>query len=579
MKVFNHFQTTRFTRIKSKNVRHTKSCQNFEFSLASVLYSESHPNKQFVIIQSRRLVGLLEKLAMLKELFSRYVATSSIRILTGAFIVVLSSNYTFAQFSSPATFGVYNRAATFGYGSQGQLPANGGSSPSSTSDAFLLNSGFNSNDLTASPLNMLSSEEQSVQVVEEPEFVYKGHDLDKPLLSVKFYKDSSFDGYAVLSGSGDTTARLWLLTGEFDPQTTEWSITKANLQKTFKDVHKQGVTKAIFSPDSSYVLTSSYDQVGRLWLMRNEENIRAYTGAKDRLWSISVSPSGDYVAGACNDGRVYFWESLTVQKLATLPNNEEASLSGNTDVGHIGPVFDVAFDPTSSFVATAGADGTVRIWNLGLLRQVAVLKGHEDKVYSVTFSPDGSYILTASRDKTARLWNPSTGDEVCRFVGHTGGVRQAIFANSSICTASDDGTVRLWNVNDVRSKANASSLISGSSSMGSEYGSSMGGSGASSKDVQSNASSLPSRKEGFKKGVELVRFEANSPVFSVDVSEDEVYVCGACQDGTGKIWRMPNAARYFDDNSYQGNSQNYYLGTDPMRETGIDRPGMNMNKK
>ena len=415
--------------------------------------------------------------------------------------------------------------------------------------------------------------------MEEPEFVYKGHDLDKPLLSVKFYKDSSFDGYAVLSGSGDTTARLWLLTGEFDPQTTEWSITKANLQKTFKDVHKQGVTKAIFSPDSSYVLTSSYDQVGRLWLMRNEENIRAYTGAKDRLWSISVSPSGDYVAGACNDGRVYFWESLTVQKLATLPNNEEASLSGNTDVGHIGPVFDVAFDPTSSFVATAGADGTVRIWNLGLLRQVAVLKGHEDKVYSVTFSPDGSYILTASRDKTARLWNPSTGEEVCRFVGHTGGVRQAIFANSSICTASDDGTVRLWDANAVRSKANASSLISGSSSMGSEYGSSMGGSGASSKDAQSNASSLPSRKEGFKKGVELVRFEANSPVFSVDVSEDKVYVCGACQDGTGKIWRMPNAARYFNDNSYQGNSQNYYLGTDPMRETGNDRPSMNMNKK
>ena len=516
---------------------------------------------------------------MLKELFSRYVATSCIRILTGAFIVVLSSNYTFAQFSSPATFGVYNRAATFGYGSQGQLPANGSPSPSSTSGAFVSNPGFNSNDLTASPLNMLSAEEQSVQVVEEPEFVYKGHDLNEPLLSVKFYKDSSFDGYAILSGSGDSTARLWLLTGEFDPLTTEWSITKANLQKTFKDVHKQGVTKAIFSPDASYVLTSSYDQAGRLWLMRNEENIRAYTGAKDRLWSISVSPSGDYVAGACNDGRVYFWESLTVQKLATLPNNEDASLSGNTDVGHIGPVFDVAFDPTSSFVATAGADGTVRIWNLGLLRQVAVLKGHKDKVYSVAFSADGSYILTASRDKTARLWNPSTGEEICRFVGHTGGVRQAIFAKSSICTASDDGTIRLWNANDVRSKANASSLNSGNSSMGSEYGSSMGDSSSTPKDAQSNASSRPSRKEGFNKGVELVRFEADSPVFSVDVSEDEVYVCGACQDGTGKIWRMPNAARYFGDNSVQGNQQNYYLGTNPMRDTETDRPKMNMKKE
>lgn len=524
---------------------------------------------------------------MLKELFSRYLATSSIQILTGAFIVVLSSNYTFAQFSSPAAFGVYNRAATLGYGGQGQLPTNNGSIPYSANWAGLPDSGFNSNGLDATTLEMLSTEEQSVQVVEEPEFVYKGHDLNVPLLSVEFYKDSSFDGYAVLSGSGDSTAKLWFLSGEFDPMTTEWSITKANLQKTFKDVHKQGVTKAIFSPDSSYVLTSSYDQAGRLWLMRNEENIRAYTGAKDRLWSISVSPSGDYVAGACNDGRVYFWESLTVQKLAVLPNSEEASLSENPDVGHVGPVFDVAFDPTSSFVATAGADGTVRIWNLGLLRQVAVLKGHEDKVYSVAFSADGSYILTASRDKTARLWNPSTGEEVCRFVGHTGGVRQATFTGNYVCTASDDGTVRLWSTSRVRSDATASSFSlrspSGSSmGMGSqmdmEYRSSMSSS-SSSKDAQSNAGGKPTRKEGFKKGVELARFEADSPVFSVDVSADQVYVCGACQDGTAKIWRMPNAARYYGDSSYQGTSQNHYLGTDPMGNSGSDRSGMNMMKE
>ena len=115
--------------------------------------------------------------------------------------------------------------------------------------------------------------------------------------------------------------------------------------------------------------------------------------------------------------------------------------------------------------------------------------------------------------------------------------------------------------------------------MGSEYGSSMGGSSSTPKDAQSNASSRPSRKEGFNKGVELVRFEADSPVFSVDVSEDEVYVCGACQDGTGKIWRMPNAARYFGDNSVQGNQQNYYLGTNPMRDTETDRPKMNMKKE
>lgn len=522
---------------------------------------------------------------MLKRLFSRRSLTFGVQILTCVAAAAMSFNYAFAQFSSPAASAVYNRAASMGAGgmggSQGMQGINAYGSPNPSAGFGVQDNGFGTGQTAVA-----SAEEWETIVVDAPEFTYKGHDPKQPILSVKFFmfNDGTDYRYGVLSGSGDTTAKIWVLEGKYDQETTEWSVTSARVRGTFKDEHKQGITKAVFSPDYSYVLTSSYDQIGRLWTVGKQENIRAYLGAKDRLWSIVPSPSGQYVAAACNDGRIYFWEALTVKKLDVLPNREDAQTvgPGSEDVGHEGPVFDVAFDPNSSFVATAGADGAVRIWNLSLLKQVAVLKGHADKVYSVCFSEDGTRLLTASRDKTARLWDPSTGEEICRFVGHEGAVRQAVFAGQYVTTSSDDGTVRIW-------APNAASSSNQRQGMGMNQNMTMGSgtvppttmdssratpSMASPQGAQQQNVGKPTRKEGRPKGAELARFEANVPVFSVDVSEDLVYIVGGCQDGLARVWRVPGNARRYGDNSPSNyNEGGYGLGSDPLANPDMIGPG------
>jgi hypothetical protein len=55
-------------------------------------------------------------------------------------------------------------------------------------------------------------------------------------------------------------------------------------------------------------------------------------------------------------------------------------------------------------VATAGDDGTARLWDAESGKPLAVLQGHTGPVLSVAFSPDGGRLATASDDKTARLW-------------------------------------------------------------------------------------------------------------------------------------------------------------------------------
>jgi WD40 repeat protein len=68
-----------------------------------------------------------------------------------------------------------------------------------------------------------------------------------------------------------------------------------------------------------------------------------------------------------------------------------------------GAIYDVAFAPNDSIVATASADGTVRLWAPRTGRQDVVLR-HDGVVWDVDFSPDGSKLASASPLGIVRIW-------------------------------------------------------------------------------------------------------------------------------------------------------------------------------
>ena len=356
-----------------------------------------------------------------------------------------------------------------------------------------------------------------------PLMTFPGHRL--MLTSASF----SPNGQIVLTTSADGTARLWEVSsgrllhellghgmavenGQFSPNGSVvvtaghdgtarvWDVQSGRLQHTLVG-HRERVTAATFSRDGRRILTASWDRSARIWDAASGRLLRVLVGHNARLNLAAFTADGGRVATAGWDQSVRLWNvgepqpgqdtgpptlgadgaplapsaqpvmetppavlphEQLIQALIFSPDGAWLATAGANGMlklwdarsgslkaklaGHYGSVYGLDFASDSKHFVSAGSDRTVRMWNVGVERAVAVLYGHSSHIYTAAFSPGGDRVVTASYDQTARIWDVRAGQPVAILQGHRRGVTSASFSRQGtrIVTASEDHTARLW---------------------------------------------------------------------------------------------------------------------------------------
>jgi len=245
--------------------------------------------------------------------------------------------------------------------------------------------------------------------------------------------DVSPDGQTIITASKDGTVKIW------DSDTRALKLPPLQ-------VNEGALYAAAFRPpDGQQIATGG--QGGRVSLWDSQSG-RQISGSEWQLSafavnSIAFSRDGTQLIVGYADGiiRIIHLLSGHITLLSTAANNS---------------VYDAVFNLDSTSALTAGNDNTIRRWDLATAQtnylyelDDIVVGSHQGYVYSLGLAPNGTWVASAGDDGNVFIWDLANRKRMITFSGSKVSVNSVKFSPDGrlVVTGDDNGLIHVYLVN------------------------------------------------------------------------------------------------------------------------------------
>ncbi len=193
------------------------------------------------------------------------------------------------------------------------------------------------------------------------------------------------DGGWLASTGEEGTARIW------DPVRGRSLATLTG--------HTGQVVACTAAPDGTWLATASLDGTARIWETATGRQLHVLDH-NGPVRACAAAPDGSWLVTTGSDAKVRFWDPMTGTPLHTLD-------------GHADAVWACTVASDGTLVATVGADWSVQLWDPVTRTNLHRLTGHAGTVVACAFAEyGGAWLATAGHDSTVRIWDVAAGKPV-----------------------------------------------------------------------------------------------------------------------------------------------------------------------
>jgi len=219
----------------------------------------------------------------------------------------------------------------------------------------------------------------------------------------------------MVSASIDLTAKLWrVLENRGDDERPTYKIQELWHLKG----HAARLCKIAWHPSGRYFGTTSFDHTWRLWDVETGHQLLLQDGHWKETYGISMHGDGSLCATTDFGGVVQVWD-LRSGKSAT------------HFVGHHAKrVLCCEFSPNGFQLATAGDDGTIKLFDLrrgSKGKSISSVPAHSNLITQIKFGSSSNdlgsdYLISSSFDGTCKVWSTRNWHSLTTLRGHEGKV-------------------------------------------------------------------------------------------------------------------------------------------------------------